>query len=277
MTALLNEGQMKKPYVVDEITDENGEVVYQGEEEVVRQVISKEAANKTVEEMNTLIGGSLDHNPQYKSDDYEVTGKSGTAQVYDAETGGYLDGDYQFFTSFLGYAPKDDPEVIIYYGIKLASENESETWDYGVSRGFNPLMERTLKYLEVSNADVSTEHDVIEIGDYTGQQVDSLLEELNDTIDVKIVGEGTEITDQFPKDDTLLPYDTLFVKTDGDATMPDFKGLSKREAIILSDFIGIDITVNGEGYVESQSINAGTVLSEDSALEVTLSSKDPND
>src|SRR5699024_10898810 len=57
MTALLNEGQMKKPYVVDEITDENGEVVYQGEEEVVRQVISKEAANKTVEEMNTLIGG----------------------------------------------------------------------------------------------------------------------------------------------------------------------------------------------------------------------------
>ena len=277
MTALLNEGQMKKPYVVDEITDENGEVVYQGEEEVVRQVISKEAANKTVEEMNTLIGGSLDHNPQYKSDDYEVTGKSGTAQVYDPETGGYLDGDYQFFTSFLGYAPKDDPEVIIYYGIKLASENESETWDYGVSRGFNPLMERTLKYLEVSNADVSTEHDVIEIGDYTGQQVDSLLEELNDTIDVKIVGEGTEITDQFPKDDTLLPYDTLFVKTDGDATMPDFKGLSKREAIILSDFIGIDITVNGEGYVESQSINAGTVLSEDSALEVTLSSKDPND
>ena len=104
-----------------------------------------------------------------------------------------------------------------------------------------------------------------------------MLEELNDTIDVKIVGEGTEITDQFPKDDTLLPYDTLFVKTDGDATMPDFKGLSKREAIILSDFIGIDITVNGEGYVENQSINAGTVLSEDSALEVTLSSKDPND
>src|SRR5699024_12551373 len=106
----------------------------------------------------------------------------------------------------------------------------------------------------------------IEIGDYTGQQVDSLLEELNDTIDVKIVGEGTEITDQFPKDDTLLPYDTLFVKTYGDATMPDFKGLSKREAIILSDFIVIDINLNGEGYVENLSIFSGTRLCEDTRL-----------
>ena len=277
MTALLNGGQMKKPYVVDEITDENGEVVYDGKEETVRQVISEEAANKTVEEMNTLIDGSLDHNAQYKLDDYEVTGKSGTAQVYDPDTGGYLDGDYQFFTSFLGYAPKDDPEVIVYYGIKLASENESETWDYGVSRGFNPLMERTLKYLEVSNADVSEEHSAVEIGDFTGQEIDALDEELNDTIDVKIVGEGTEITEQYPKDDTLLPYDTLFVKTDGEATVPDMTGLSKREALLLGDFMGADVTVSGEGYVNEQSVNPGTVITEDTAIEVTLSSNDPND
>ena len=108
MTALLNEGEMKKPYVVDEITDDAGDVVYDGKEETVSQVISPEAAEKTVSEMNTLIGGSLDHNPQYKSDEYEVTGKSGTAQIYDPENSGYMDGDYQFFTSFLGYAPKDD-------------------------------------------------------------------------------------------------------------------------------------------------------------------------
>lgn len=277
MTALLNEGEMKKPYVVDEIRDDSGEVVYDGKEETVRQVISPEAAEKTVSEMNTLIDGSLDHNPQYKSDEYEVTGKSGTAQIYDPETGGYMDGDYQFFTSFLGYAPKDDPEVIVYYGIKLASENKSETWDNGVARGFNPLMERTLKYLEVSEADVSGDHNVVDIGDYRGQELDALTDELNDTIDVKIVGNGTEITEHFPQDDTLLPYDSLFVKTDGEPTLPDFKGLSKREALMLADFIGIKITVEGEGYVNSQSQNAGTAITEETAVEITLSSNDPND
>lgn len=278
MTALLNEGEMKKPYVVDEITDgETGDVVYDGKEESVRQVISPEAAEKTVAEMNELIDGSLDHNSQYKSDEYEVTGKSGTAQIYDPETGGYMDGEYEFFTSFLGYAPKDDPEVIIYYGIKRASENKSETWDNGVARGFNPLMERTLKYLEVSEADVSEEHDVVEIGNYTNRKVDELIQELNDTIDVKIVGDGTEIIEHYPKDDTLLPYDTLFIKTEGDLKMPDFKGLSKREALMLGDFMGITVTVNGEGYVNSQSQKVGTAVNEDTVAEVTLSSNDPND
>ena len=277
MTALLNEGEMKKPYVVDEITDDAGDVVYDGKEETVSQVISPEAAEKTVSEMNTLIGGSLDHNPQYKSDEYEVTGKSGTAQIYDPENGGYMDGDYQFFTSFLGYAPKDDPEVIVYYGIKLASENKSETWDNGVARGFNPLMERTLKYLEVSEADVSKENSVVEIGDYTGQEIDALTDELNDTIDVKVVGNGNEIVEHYPKDDRLLPYDSLFVKTEGDLTLPDFTGLSKREALTLGDFMGIEVTVEGEGYVKSQSQNSGTAVTEDTAVEVTLSSNDPND
>lgn len=277
MTALLNEGEMKKPYVVDEITDDNGDVVYDGKEESVRQVISPEAANKTVEEMNTLIDGSLDHNSQYKSDEYEVTGKSGTAQIYDPDTGGYMDGDYEFFTSFLGYAPKDDPEVIIYYGIKLASENKSETWDNGVARGFNPLMERTLKYLEVSEAGVSQEQDVFEIGNYEGKEIDALTDKLSDTIDVKVVGDGNEIVDHFPKEDTLLPYDTLFVKTDGDLTIPDFTGLSKREALMLGDFMGVNVSVSGEGYVKSQSQKAGTLITEDTAIEVELSSNDPND
>ncbi|MFP3361434.1 penicillin-binding transpeptidase domain-containing protein, partial [Planococcus sp. SIMBA_143] len=80
---------------------------------VVRQVISEEAAQKTQEEINTFVGGSMERNPQYQLDDYEVAGKSGNAQVIDPEGGGYMDGPYEFLTSFIGYAPEDDPEVIV--------------------------------------------------------------------------------------------------------------------------------------------------------------------
>src|SRR5699024_1292461 len=55
MTAILNGGKMKKPYVIDEITDpETGEVIHDGKETVVSQVIPEEAADKTQEQINTF-------------------------------------------------------------------------------------------------------------------------------------------------------------------------------------------------------------------------------
>ena len=277
MTAILNDGQMKKPYVIDSITDPNtDEVLYQGGESVVREVISPEAAQKTQEEINTFVGGSMDRNPQYQLDEYEVAGKSGTAQVIDPDGGGYMDGPYEFLTSFIGYAPQDDPEVIIYYGVKLASKNKADTWDYGVMHGFNPLMERTLKYLEVGGNDGEYQAEAVAVEDYTGTPVDDVLPE-KETIRRVVVGEGSEVADHYPKNDTLLPYDTFFMKTDGEATMPDLTGLSKREAIIFGDFTGVTVNIEGEGYVSGQSVEAGSPVEEGSEIDITLKSKDPND
>lgn len=278
MTAILNDGEMKKPYVIDSVTDPNtDEVLYEGGESTVRQVISPEAAQKTQDEINTFVGGSMDRNPQYQLDDYEVAGKSGTAQIIDPDNGGYMSGDYEFLTSFIGYAPEDDPEVIIYYGIKLATENKEDTWDYGVMHGFNPLMERTLKYLEVGEQDEESSAEVIPVEDYTGNSMggDSLPDD--ETIHQVVVGEGEEIEDHYPKNNVLLPYDTFFIKTDGEATMPDLSGLSKREAIIFGDFAGVDIVTEGEGYVSDQSVEAGGPIEEGSEINITLTSNDPND
>lgn len=281
MTAILNGGQMKKPYVVDEVKDPNtGEMIHDGEETVVRQAIPEEAADKTQEEINTLVGGSRDHNSQYLLDEYEVAGKSGTAQVIDSENGGYADGEYEFLTSFMGYAPEDDPEVIVYYGIKRASENKEETWDNGVAHGFNPLMERTLKYLEVEDGEGGEGGEggePVEVGDYTGSGLNEAEPLTNDSINTIVIGDGEEITDHYPKNDTLLPYDTFFVKTDGAQLMPDLTGLSKREALLFGEFMGIEVSVSGEGYVNEQSVSPGTEIAEDTSVEFTLQSNDPND
>lgn len=278
MTAILNEGQMKKPYVIDSITDpESGEVVEEGGEEVVGQVISEDAANKTQEEINTLVGGSMDRNSQYQLDDYEVAGKSGTAQVVDPEGGGYMTGAHEHLSSFIGYAPEDDPEVIIYYSVKLADKNASDTWDYGVVHGFNPLMERTLNYLEVGSGSDSKAGETTEIGDYTGGNISDMEALTYDTVNSIVLGDGEEVVDHYPKNSELLPYDTLFVKTDGEVTMPDITGLSKREVIILADLIGFELNLDGEGYVQEQSVEEGEPIDDSTELTVNLSSNDPND
>src|SRR5690625_4971473 len=163
-----------------------------------------------------------------------------------------------FFTSFIGYAPEEDPEVIIYYGIKLATKNKSDTWDYGVMHGFNPLMERTLKYLEVGGEGEDTSAETIHVDDYRGVSVDDESLPQGETIHQVVIGEGSEVADHYPMNGTLLPFDTFFIRTDGEATMPDLTGLSKREAIIFGDFAGVTVNIEGEGYVNSQSVAAGT-------------------
>src|SRR5699024_9662653 len=221
MTALLNEGMMKKPYIVKSVTDPNtNKTVYEGKETNVRQVISKEAEEKTVDEMNTLVAGSMDRNSMYALDDYGVTGKSGTAQIYDPEIGGYISEPYQFITSFIGYAPKEDPRVIVYYGIKRASKNKSDTWDYGVSLGFNPLMERTLKYLELKDVNRSDEIETIPVEDFTGQDVSDVDILQNDLLNQVYIGEGTTVEDYYPKHTEMLPGEVIVIQTDGEKTMP---------------------------------------------------------
>ncbi|MFP3361341.1 hypothetical protein R0K17_28950, partial [Planococcus sp. SIMBA_143] len=79
-------------------------------------------------------------------------------------------------------APEDDPDVIVYYGVKLASKNKQDTWDIGVMPGFNPLMERTLKYLNVGGADDDQTAEVTEVGDYSGKKLSEAAPASADTI-----------------------------------------------------------------------------------------------
>ena len=276
-TALLNDGMMKKPYVVQSVVDpETNEEVYRGQERNLGQVISKETAEKTMEEMSTLVAGSLDRNSMYALDDYQVTGKSGTAQIYDEKTGGYLTGEYEFITSFIGYAPVEDPRIIVYYGIKRASKNKSETWDFGVSRGFNPLMERSLKYLDVKDVQNSQEIKTIKMEDITGQNIEDVDVLQNDLLKQVYVGEGTKVEDYYPKHEEMLPSEVLVIVTDGERTMPDLRGFSKRDALLIMDYLGLKSNFKGEGYVTAQTIKPGEPLGDKQKINFTLQMKDPN-
>ncbi|MCD0832464.1 penicillin-binding protein, partial [Staphylococcus aureus] len=107
------------------------------------------------------------HAANYRIDGYEVEGKTGTAQVAAPNGGGYVKGPNPYFVSFMGDAPKKNPKVIVYAGMSLAQKNDQEAYELGVSKAFKPIMENTLKYLNVgkskddtSNAEYSKVPDV---------------------------------------------------------------------------------------------------------------------
>lgn len=119
-SAAVNGGILHKPYVLSKIVRED-ELILKKEAEMIRRVISNETSEKvkyaleSVASRGTARGAFIDG--------YRVGGKTGTAQI--AENGGYVSGKY--ILSFMGIAPMNDPEVLIY----LAITNPKNTIQYG--------------------------------------------------------------------------------------------------------------------------------------------------
>ena len=120
VSAAVNGGILHKPYVLSKIVRED-ELILKKEAEMIRRVISNETSEKvkyaleSVASRGTARGAFIDG--------YRVGGKTGTAQI--AENGGYVSGKY--ILSFMGIAPMNDPEVLIY----LAITNPKNTIQYG--------------------------------------------------------------------------------------------------------------------------------------------------
>src|SRR5690606_9216826 len=88
---------------------ESGKVVYANEPEVVRQVISEEAAKETALLLEQVIADPIGTGHGAYLEGYRVAGKTGTAQKI-------VDGKYsneRYLVSFIGFAPVDDPQIAL--------------------------------------------------------------------------------------------------------------------------------------------------------------------
>ena len=113
--------------------------------------ITASTASKVETELDKVVNSKKSHAMNYRVDGYDIEGKTGTAQVADEKSGGYVKGENPYFVSFIGDAPKKNPKVIVYAGMSLAQKNDQEAYEMGVSKAFKPIMENTLKYLNVGS------------------------------------------------------------------------------------------------------------------------------
>ncbi|MEK7269113.1 MAG: penicillin-binding protein 2 [Nitrospirota bacterium] len=143
VSVIANGGWLMKPYVVSEIRDGGGQVVFQAVPQVRRRPISPETAQALtgILESAVLRGtGSRSAIPSYR-----VAGKTGTAQKVDPETGVYS--PTLFVGSFAGYVPADDPRLAI---LVVIDEPQAESWGGVVAAPvFRRVAEQALPYLGV--------------------------------------------------------------------------------------------------------------------------------
>ncbi|WP_436878058.1 penicillin-binding protein [Mammaliicoccus sciuri] len=278
-TAIINQGNMLEPYYVKSIQNkESNETIKKGEKKVVGNPISKDTAKKTMTELDKVVNSKESHATNYKIDGYRVAGKTGTAQVPDTKNGGYVDGANPYFVSFMGYAPAKDPEVVVYAGMSLAQKRDLEAYEYGVSRGFNPIMENTLKYLDVEETEgkaKTNESDVPDVVNMSTQKATDAIK--GKKLEPIVIGKGDKIKKQIPlKGKNVQDKERILLVTDGEMKMPDTENWTKRDLLKLQEATGIEVESEGSGYVSEQSVSQNQTIKSGTKVKFTLSNNHPN-
>ena len=104
--SVINGGYYYQPHVVSKILNEDGDVIKDVQPVVTKQTVSSDVSALIRQYMGTVME-SDGTGAAAKVDGYSMGGKTGTAQKYPRE-------DKKYLVSFIGFAPLDDPQVVVY-------------------------------------------------------------------------------------------------------------------------------------------------------------------
>ncbi len=144
VSAVANQGWLMRPFLVREISDGQGRVVWTQAPRIRRRPINAETA-KTV---TALLVDVVEHGTGKRAavPGYRVAGKTGTAQKVDAETGMYS--STKSIASFVGFVPAGDPKLAM---LVLIDEPQGPAWGGVVAAPvFREVAEQVLRYLGVA-------------------------------------------------------------------------------------------------------------------------------
>ena len=269
LSSMTNKGVMIKPYIVDKIVDQNGNVTYKGERKVVEKVYSED----TVKKMHELMKKVVEINKVWQVNNVSVMGKTGTAQIAASNGRGYLDGTYDYIKSFAGIFPSDNPKYIVYVAGKKPETNLG-SW----AKVITTAIEEIASYAKLTESKNDTDFSrIIKVDNYISKNLGDTLSRLSES-NIKVVGlgDGDYIINQYPsKNSTLLAGNKLFLLTNSNNfKMENIIGWSLSDVKTYCELIGLKLDVQGYGYVVSQSINAGEVIDlNNMMLSVTLENK----
>ncbi|MDP6476447.1 MAG: penicillin-binding protein 2 [Nitrospinaceae bacterium] len=146
ISAIANGGTLMVPRITRAIL-KDGQIEKRFEPKAVRRVISIQSSRQVIDILKHVVKDGTGKNAAVKG--YEVAGKTGTAQKYDAKTGRYSKTAY--VSSFIGFAPADAAKVAI-----LVMIDNPKGAHYGGSVAapvFSNIARETLRYLNVPSSD----------------------------------------------------------------------------------------------------------------------------
>lgn len=273
LTMIANNGDMLKPHIVSKIVNNNnGETTYERKIEKVSNVISSSTANKMKDLMYITVQGTDAGTTgyPYKIEGFDVIGKTGTSEIYNAQTGGYLTGDNAYIFSYAGMYPYENPQIIIYAAMKLPTWGKSR----GLYKAVTDIMKSIAKYKNMfSEQQEENTLKMIEIPSYVSQNTNDVVSNLTSKgIECVVIGNGDKIINQSIVNTSIMTGEKIILLTNSNNyQMPSIIGWSRSDIIALMKLLNIPYEIDGYGYAVNQSIAKGTIITSDLSMNVTLS------
>jgi cell division protein FtsI (penicillin-binding protein 3) len=233
ISAVANNGVLMKPFMVEKITDENGNIQQQFSPQIRRRVISEDSARKVTRMMEAVTqpGGT---GTGAAVEGYSVAGKTGTAQKVDAATKRYSS---KRTGSFIGFVPASNPKLTI-----LVVVDEPKKSPYGgivAAPAFGAIARQTLSYLRIppensdkkasppvpqqamqtSTEDEASEGEIVNSDDgeqmpntrgLSIRQVMQLMEKRR--LNIRLIGSGRAVEQQPAAGQQITPTDQVWVR-----------------------------------------------------------------
>lgn len=141
-SSIVNGGHYYQPHVVKEITTESGHVVKSFDKVLVRNTLSKETCDWLKEAMHQTVAddGVYTTGTAARVDGYTIGGKTGTAEKVPRGTGKHV-------VSFIGFAPVEDPQVVVYVVIDELQDNQEDS--SAPTKMAGDILKEVLPYLQI--------------------------------------------------------------------------------------------------------------------------------
>lgn len=267
-TAIANDGNMMKLQLVNRYEEDGTMQVV--EPEVVSSPISKETANKTLEYLQSVVYADTGTGAAYDLDDYTVSAKTGTAEVFNLETNTYEAGLTKYLYSVVGFVPSEDPQYVLYITAEQPKNLETTASDM-MTEIYTPLLTRALEYNALGDSESVV---MATVPDVSGLTVGEAQQNLSDAsfVNVEVIGDGEKIVSQTPavNEEVSVTQPIFLMSDDTNPTMPDFTGLNASASQALTSLLGIEVELEGEGVVVGQSIAVGEQVNNDKTIVLQL-------
>ena len=275
--ACVNGGYLYTPHFAQQITDSNGNVIWQHDDTPVRQVISEETSATVRECLEYVVASGTGKNGQVAG--YRIGGKTGTADK--GQSGDVV-------VSFLCFAPADDPQIMMLITMDTPSRSTGTYVSGGnmVAPYSSAIMSEILPYLGIEPSYSAEElmgvdTTVPNVIGMTVQEAKDRMKERGFTC--KIEGDSEKITDQTPVGGAIIPGKSTVVlyagaeKPDKMCTVPSLVGRTASEANtaatnagLLIRFTGTTSSESNTVLVFSQELEAGTEVPAGTVITVRL-------
>ena len=275
--ACVNGGYLYTPHFAQQITDSDGNVIWQHDDTPVRQVISEQTSATVRECLEYVVASGTGKNGQVAG--YRIGGKTGTADK--GQSGDVV-------VSFLCFAPADDPQIMMLITMDTPSRSTGTYVSGGnmVAPYSSAIMAEILPYLGIEPSYSAEELMGVDttVPNVIGMSVEEAKDRLKERgFTCKVEGDGETITDQTPVGGAIIPGKSTVVlyagaeKPDKMCTVPSLVGRTAAEANtaatnagLLIRFTGTTSSESNTVLVFSQELEAGTEVPAGTVITVRL-------